>query len=160
PIEAIATVKNFPPDGPAQVPFSAANGAVRRDAVLARPFDDEIPIAEDYLWARGVHPPLRITYVRDAVVSHAHPMGYVAWRERFYAHGLAAAYARRRLGMELPWGSPDATAGGIVTGRAGAFVALVRTLAENGEVRALGKLPAYALARVLAYPRGLRDGAR
>src|SRR5207247_1262498 len=77
---------------------------LRRAAVLARPFDEEIAIAEDHLWARGVAE--RIVYVPEAVVAHSHPMRLAVWRARFYAHGLAAEYARRRRGVELPWGGP------------------------------------------------------
>ena len=159
PIEAIATRRNFPPAPPAAVLFSTANGATRRAAVLSRPFDEEIPIAEDHLWA-AAHPPSRIVYVPDAVVAHSHPMSLAAWRARFYAHGLAAQYARLRRGVTLPWGDPGDTARGVVLGRAGAFVRLVAALARDGEVRAIGHLPGYALARTLAYTRGLRDGAR
>src|SRR5206468_469766 len=57
PIEALATRRNFPPAPPPAVLFSTANGAVRRAAVLARPFDEEIAIAEDHLWARGARLP-------------------------------------------------------------------------------------------------------
>src|SRR5947199_41080 len=104
PIEALTTNRNFPPAPPPGVLFSTANGAIRRAAVLARPFDEEIAIAEDHLWARGVAE--RIVYVPEAVVAHSHPMRLAVWRARFYAHGLAAEYARRRRGVELPWGGP------------------------------------------------------
>jgi glycosyltransferase involved in cell wall biosynthesis len=159
PIEAIATARTFPPSPPAGVTFSTANGAVRRDTVLARPFDEEIAIAEDHVWAIGVAPPARIVYVPEAVVAHSHPMTLAAWGGRFRAHGLAAEYARRRLGTTLPWGEPDDTAGRVVRGRAGAFVRLAATLVRDGELRALARLPTYAIARTVSYARGLRAGA-
>jgi rhamnosyltransferase len=159
PIEAITTARNFPAAPPPGVRFSTANGAVRRAAVLARPFDEEIAIAEDHVWACGVVPPARIAYRPAAAVGHSHPMTLGHWRARFYAHGLATAYARRRCDLELPWGGGD-TAAGVARGRAGAFVRLARGLARDGEVRALARLPAYALARTVSYARGLRDGAR
>ncbi len=159
PIEAITTARAFPPAPPAAVTFSTANGAVRRDAVLARPFDEEIAIAEDHLWAAGVPPPARIVYVPDAVVAHSHPMTLAAWGGRFHAHGLAAEYARHRLGTTLPWGEPGDGLGRMVRGRAGAFVRLATTLACAGELRALTRLPAYAIARTIYYARGLREGA-
>jgi glycosyltransferase involved in cell wall biosynthesis len=159
PIEAITTARVFPPAPPAGVTFSTANGAVRRDAVLARPFDEEIAIAEDHLWGAGVTAPAHIDYVPEAVVAHSHPMTLAAWGGRFRAHGLAAQYARRRLGTVLPWGEPDDTAGRVVRGRAGAFLRLAATLAKTGEARALAHLPAYAVARTICYARGLRDGA-
>src|SRR5262249_24259191 len=60
PIEAIAMRRNFPPAPPALVRFSNANGALRRAAVLARPFDEEIPAAEDHVWACGAGPGERV----------------------------------------------------------------------------------------------------
>src|SRR5207244_13282096 len=89
----------------------------------------------------------------EAAVAHSHPMGLRPWRARFYAHGLAAEYARRRRGVELPWGAPR-------DGAARAFARLVGALARQGEVRALAHLPSYALARTLWFARGVRDGAR
>jgi glycosyltransferase involved in cell wall biosynthesis len=160
PIEAMTTVRNFPPSGPPAVLFSTANGAVRRAAVLARPFDEEIAIAEDHLWARDVRAPERIAYVAAAAVEHSHPMQFDHWRARFYAHGLAAQYARLRRGNDLPWGDLEPRAGRIVRGRAGAFLRLAARLGLGGEVRALAHLPAYALARTVWYARGVRDGAR
>src|SRR5213079_428774 len=131
------------------------NGAVRRAAVLARPFDEEIAIAEDHLWARAVGAAERIAYVPEAAVAHSHPMGLGPWRARFYAHGLAAEYARRRRGVELPWGGPR-------DGAARAFAQLVGTLVRQGEVRALAHLPSYALARTVWFARGVdaRGGLR
>jgi len=158
PIEALATARIFPPAPPPGVRFSNANGAVRRAAVLARPFDEEIPAAEDHLWACGLRPPERIVYVPAAGVAHSHPMTLREWRFRFYINGLAAEYARRRRGIELPWG--EDTLGRVVLGRAGAFIRLASTLARRGEMRALAKLPSYTLARTLWYARGVRDGAR
>jgi hypothetical protein len=159
PIEAITTARAFPPAPPAGVSFSTANGAVRRDAVLVHPFDEEIAIAEDHLWALGVTAPERIIYVPEAVVAHSHPMTLAAWGGRFRAHGLAAEYARHRLGTTLPWGEPDDTVGRVVRGRAGRFLQLAATLARAGELRALTRLPTYAIARTVCYARGLRDGA-
>src|SRR5439155_664574 len=147
PIEALTTARNFPPAPPPGVLFSTANGAVRRAAVLARPFDEEIAIAEDHLWARGAAE--RIAYAPEAAVAHSHPMGLGPWRARFYAHGLAAEYARRRRGVELPWGGPR-------DGAARAFARLVGTLARQGEVRALAHLPSYALARAAPVAPALR----
>jgi glycosyltransferase involved in cell wall biosynthesis len=159
PIEQLTQARMFPERPPAGVLFSNANSAVRRAAVLARPFDEEIPAAEDHLWATNVTPPDRIVYVPAAVVGHSHPMTFREWRYRFYINGLAAEHARRRRAVDLPWGM-DETPGAIVRGRAGAFVRLALALARGGYLRALGALPAYAVARTLAYPRGLRDGAR
>jgi glycosyltransferase involved in cell wall biosynthesis len=151
PIEAIALARTFPPAPPAGVRFSASNAAVRRAAVLARPFDEEIPAAEDHLWACGIGPGERIAYVPEAVVGHSHPMTFAAWRNRFYIDGQATAYARVR-GIAMPWRSPDHGARS-----AAAFARLVATLVRHGELRALLRLPAYALARGTAYARGQRD---
>jgi glycosyltransferase involved in cell wall biosynthesis len=159
PIEALATARDFPPLPPPGVRFSTANGAVRRAAVLARPFDEHIAIAEDHLWACGVGTGARIVYCAAAAVAHSHPMSLRHWRARFYAHGLATSYARARLGMELPWGGPERPAA-VVLGRGGAFLRLAGTLVRGGELRALAHLPAYALARTVWYARGVRDGAR
>jgi glycosyltransferase involved in cell wall biosynthesis len=158
PIEAIATVRNFPPAPPAGVRFSTANGALRRSAALVRPFDEEVAIAEDHLWACGA-PDGAVVYVPEAVVGHSHPMTLAHWRARFYAHGLASQYARRRLGVELPWDTPGVTAPGVAVRRALPFLRLARALAWRGELRALGRLPVYALARTVWYARGVRDGA-
>ena len=45
-----------------------------------------------------------IPYTPAAAVEHSHPMTLREWRMRFYINGLAAEYARRRRGVELPWG--------------------------------------------------------
>jgi rhamnosyltransferase len=158
PIEAIALGRSFPPAPPAGVLFSNANGALRRAAVLARPFDEEIPAAEDHLWACGIGAGELVAYVPGAAVAHSHPMTGREWRFRFYINGLAAEYARRRRGVELPWGGD--TPAGVVLGRSGAFVRLAGKLARQGEMRALARLPSYALARTVWYARGVRDGAR
>ncbi|TMA34864.1 MAG: glycosyltransferase [Deltaproteobacteria bacterium] len=157
PIEAIAMERNFPPAPPARVTFSNANGALRRAAVLARPFDEDIPAAEDHLWACGVGPAERIVYVPAAAVAHSHPMTFREWRFRFYINGLAVEYARRR-GVELPWGGD--TVGGVLFGRVGAFMRLAGTLARSGALPALARLPSYAVARTFWYARGVREGAR
>lgn len=159
PIEALATARDFPPAPPPGVRFSTANGAVRRAAVLARPFDEHIAIAEDHLWACGLGATEHIAYCPAAVVGHSHPMSLRHWRARFYAHGLATSYARERLSVELPWGGPERAAA-VVLGRGGAFLRLAGTLVRGGELRALAHLPAYALARTVWYARGVRDGAR
>jgi len=157
PIEAVAMERNFPPAAPPGVLFSNANGALRRPAVLARPFDEDIPAAEDHLWAWGVTPPHRIVYVPGAAVAHSHPMTFREWCFRFYINGLAAEYARRR-GVELPWAGD--TVGRVLFGRLGAFARLAGALARSGALPALARLPSYALARTVWYARGVRDGAR
>jgi len=158
PIEAITKARDFPPTATPGVRFSNANAAVRRAAVLARPFDEEIPAAEDHLWACGVQGPERIVYVPAAVVTHSHPMTFREWRFRFYINGLATAYARHS-GRAMPWDGEE-TATAIVRGRSRAFLELAGALARDGEVRALAQLPAYALARTFCYARGVREGAR
>lgn len=160
PIEGITMSRLFPPEPPAGVLLSNANAAVRQAAVLARPFDETIPAAEDHLWAGAVQAPQRIIYVPEAAVTHSHPMMLSDWKQRFYNNGLAAEYARRRLDVRLPWDEPGVSIGGVVLGRAGAFLRLAATLARRGEVRALAYLPSYAIARTLWFTRGVRDGAR
>jgi len=160
PIEAIATLGNFPPEPPTRVLFSTANGAVRRAAVLARPFDEEIAIAEDHLWASDTPVSDRIVYIPAAAVTHSHPMTGSHWRTRFYAHGLAKEYASRRRRVELPWGESGNRAGCILLRRAVPFLRLVARLARHGELRALARLPSYSLARTVWYARGVQDGAR
>jgi glycosyltransferase involved in cell wall biosynthesis len=160
PIEQLTQARMFPERAPAGVLFSNASSAVRRAAVLARGFDEEIPAAEDHLWAAGVAAPERIVYVPEAIVGHSHPMTFREWRYRFYINGLAAEYARRRCTVELPWRAGDDTPGAVVRGRVGAFLHLAMTLLRAGRLEALSALPAYAVARTWAYPRGLRDGAR
>lgn len=160
PIEAMTTTRNFPAGSESRVRFSTANGAIRRATVHARPFDEEIAIAEDHLWACALPESERIVYVPDAAVMHSHPMTSRYWRTRFYAHGLAAEYARRCRRIELPWGEPGDTAAHIMFRRAAAFVRLAGSLARRGELRALARLPSYALARTVSYARGMRDGER
>lgn len=149
PYEALTQALMFPATPPSPIRFSNANGAARRAAVLVEPFDEDIPAAEDHLWATQVSPPGRIVYVPDAVVAHSHPMGWREWRHRFYINGVAAAVLARR-GVAPPWSD-----GG---GRAAALRRLVTALAAGGHVRALALLPVYALARTVWYARGLRAG--
>lgn len=161
PIEAATTERNFPPAPPARVRFSTANCAVRREAALARPFDEEIAIAEDHLWACGLGPDERIVYVPAAAVEHSHPMTLAHWRGRFYAHGLAAEYARRRCGVELPWfAAPQANGRSLGASRTAVLGRLVARLLREGDLRGLAALPAYAIARTVWYARGVREGRR
>src|SRR5581483_823849 len=95
--------------------------------------DEEIPAAEDHLWAADVRAPERVAYVPEAAVAHSHPMTVGEWRFRFYVNGVAAEYARAH-GVALPWAG-DALAG-VVAGRA------------------------CAGARTAHYRRGVRDGPR
>jgi glycosyltransferase involved in cell wall biosynthesis len=157
PIEAITTGRNFPPSPPAGVRFSTANGAVRRSAVRARPFDEEAPIAEDHLWACGLRA-AEIVYVPAAGVGHSHPMTLAHWRARFYAHGLATQYARARLGFSLPWDDATDSGAGVARRRALPFLRLLGELARRGEFRALARIPSYALARTIWYAKGVQDG--
>jgi glycosyltransferase involved in cell wall biosynthesis len=159
PIEAMTTLRNFPMVPPAGVRFSTANGAVRRAAVLARPFDAEVAIAEDHLWALALGPAERIVYVPEAAVRHSHPMSLRHWRQRFYAHGIAFAYARARLGIELPWRERGGAAR-IAVRRTVPFFGLLGHLLRGCELRALAYLPAYAAARTVSFARGVRDGMR
>ncbi len=159
PIEAMTTLRNFPIAPPAGVRFSTANGALRRAAVLTRAFDAEVAIAEDHLWALALGPAERIVYVPEAVVRHSHPMSLRHWRQRFYAHGLACAYARARLGVELPWRERSGAAR-IAVRRTLPFFRLAGHLLRGRELRALSYLPAYAAARTIWFARGVRDGIR
>jgi len=158
PIEAIAQARLFPAAPPAGVCFSNANAAVRRAAVLVHPFDEDVPAAEDHLWACQVDGPERIVYVPAAAVAHSHPMTLREWCFRFYINGLAGEYARRRCGIDMPWDShePSSSTGS----RTRSFLRLAATLARGREVRALARLPAYAFARTVWYTRGVREGAR
>jgi len=154
PIEAVTLARLFPEVGPSPVRFSNANAALRRAAALARPFDEEAPTAEDHLWALGLSPGERLVYVPAAGVTHTHPMSLRHWWRRFYLDGLAASYARHRHGTAMLWEE------GAGTSRAHTAAAVLRRIAAERRPGALAHLPAYATARLLAYARGRRDGAR
>jgi len=153
PIEAVTLARLFPPHGPSPVRFSNANAALRRATVLARPFDEEAPTAEDHLWALGLAPGERLVYVPAAAVIHTHPMSLGHWWRRFYLDGLAASYAQHRHGGAMVWEEAPAGPRGRTATR------VLRAMARHRPT-ALLSLPAYLTARHLAYGRGRRDGER
>jgi glycosyltransferase involved in cell wall biosynthesis len=153
PIEAVTLARLFPERGPSPVRLSNANAALRRTAVLARPFDEEAPTAEDHLWALGLPPDERLLYVPQAGVTHTHPMSFRHWWQRFYLDGLGASYARLRHGHRMPWEEGPATSRARTAGR------VLGRIAAERRPAALAHLPAYLIAR-LAYARGTRDGER
>jgi glycosyltransferase involved in cell wall biosynthesis len=152
PIEAVTLARLFPERGPSPVRFSNANAALHRAAVLARPFDEDAPTAEDHLWALGLGPGERLVYTPTAAVTHTHPMSFRHWWQRFYLDGLAASYARHRYRSTMPWEETPATS----RGRTGMRV--LREILATRRLTALAHLPTYLAARHLAYARGTRDG--
>jgi len=77
-----------PGAGPALATLDNVAALYRREALLLDPFDD-VPTAEDWLWARR-H---RVGYVPTAVVAHAHPRRFRALYERTRAtHAVLRAH--------------------------------------------------------------------
>jgi hypothetical protein len=75
-------------DAPGRVQYSNANGAVRRTAWEARPWDEHLPGAEDRAWAAAeVAAGHRVVYVPAAAVYHSHSEGARAVYRRWRAEG-------------------------------------------------------------------------
>lgn len=72
--------------------FSLAASAIRRDALIERPFDEQIQYSEDVHWAyNAVQNGARLKYVPDAIVEHSHNYTWAELRKRFYNEGRADA---------------------------------------------------------------------
>ena len=69
--------------------FSLATSAVRREDLLAHPFDEEIRYSEDVEWAHRRL--IRIVYAADAMVEHSHNYTIAELKRRFYGEGDADA---------------------------------------------------------------------
>lgn len=107
PFEGMELGWTFPSDHTRDptVIFSAANCAIRRDAVLRHPFDESVPGAEDYIWRRLLPTAYRVVYVPEASVYHSHPLSFRYWANRFRLHGELIPYLSRFYGMEY-YGPP------------------------------------------------------
>lgn len=69
--------------------FSLATAAMRREDLLAHPFDENIRYSEDVEWAHRRN--IRIVYAPDARVEHSHNYTLAELKRRFYGEGRADA---------------------------------------------------------------------
>ena len=129
--------------------FSLASSAVRRQDVLAHPFDENIRYSEDVEWAH--RRAMRIVYAPKARVEHSHNYTISELKKRFYGEGEAdgAIFGDRpRLAREL-------ASGALETLRD------IRFLLAHP--RGLGELPLAPVRRFVQrfyHWKGVRDHAR
>jgi rhamnosyltransferase len=69
--------------------FSLATSAVKKEDLLAHPFDENIRYSEDVEWAH--RRPIRIFYAQNARVEHSHNYTIAELKRRFYGEGSADA---------------------------------------------------------------------
>lgn len=155
-LERIFTAR--PLDNGARQYFSNANCAIRRTALLARPFDETITIMEDALWLMDLGPGERVVYVPEAVVTHSHPLRLRYWYRRYWRDGMAYRYikARRRIDV-LP--ERSLRPAGRLLALAAELAVVTRALIARGYWRHLAAYPLFCCMREVALRRGMRRGA-
>jgi hypothetical protein len=151
----------LPPAPPPPSSSRPRTAPCARSVALARPFDEEIAIAEDHLWAarraaarsasRTCLPRRSSTATRwgsalACALLRARARGRVTPADA----GERRALGRRRSARDAQSRSARAARSSASSARSGG----------GGELRALALLPAYTLARTVCYARGVRDGAR
>lgn len=83
--------------------FSLASSAVKRDAIMQYPFDNEIRYSEDIEWSwRMKEMGFRIAYAKDAIVEHSHNYSLKGIAKRFKGEGKAEAFIYRELYQQDP----------------------------------------------------------
>lgn len=162
PYEEVDLERIFPPrplPAGARRFFSNANCAIRRDALLTRPFDEAIPIMEDALWLLELPDDDEVVYVPDASVWHSHPVRLGYWYGRYRRDGIAYQYIQARRGTDL---LPERAfrIGPRLLALAAEARLFTRELAARQYWRHLALYPLFSLVRELAVRRGLREGAR
>ncbi|MBI5835905.1 MAG: glycosyltransferase [Candidatus Eisenbacteria bacterium] len=97
-LEARDLRRAYPDRGPSPTILSNASSALRRSLWREHPFDESLPLAEDLEWGRwALARGLRVVYVPEAVVIHAHGYDAGALRARYREEGRALA----RLGLPV-----------------------------------------------------------
>ena len=152
----------FPPRPPAEGErryFSNANCAIRRDVLLARPFDETITSMEDALWLHEVAPGERVVYVPEAEVFHSHSLRPSYWYARYWRDGVAYRYLAIRRGVEL---LPERSLRPArrLADLAGEVLVVTRLLAARGHWSHVAAYPFFCALRELALRRGMRHGSR
>jgi rhamnosyltransferase len=136
-------------------PFSNANAAVRRDLALRLPFDENVPYAEDRIWARSVcEEGHLVAYAPGAAVLHSHreTFSQVLSRERRET-AVRVGVLGDRAPLARPWMIPPALTLAFVRDT-------LRILGERSDPRWILRSPAYRLARLLGAYLGGRDARR
>jgi len=133
-------------------PFSAANGAVRRELAIWIPFNGRVTYAEDQIWARTIcKRGWSVAYAPKAAVYHSHNE---SWREVFLRQRRQIRECASHLGLTSPlrkwWMLPSALAWGLARD-------WVRLLFSSRSVGWLVRAPAYRYAKVLGAWYGFRD---
>lgn len=159
PFEALELEWLFPPD-PSCSPlaiFSCANCAIRREALLRFPFDEDIPGAEDYLWTRLLPEGYRVIYVPNASVYHSHPLSLRFWAQRYHRHGKRFPIMLFSHGLEFGGDRRSPIRSYLKWSIRVAFQEY-RYCREKGYLAYLPLIPLHAVLRVVAYSNGLRKG--
>lgn len=132
--------------------FSNANAAVKRDAVIATPFDETLDYAEDVHWARKQCAAGRtVVYAPGGSVLHSHDESF---RQILNRQRREVRTQVRHLGLETAvanaWVVPIAIVGGVTRD-------LVRLVATREHPRWWIAAPGYRTAKVLGTWLGCRD---
>jgi rhamnosyltransferase len=121
PMERFFLLKRFPPgpavrrEAPAGTPlafedvfFSNVSAAIRRDTLLAHPFDEELIMSEDQQFSRDVigagH---AVVYRPDSVVAHSHNYSLATCFRRYFdsVYSLTLIFPRHGLGTTSAMGA-------------------------------------------------------
>jgi rhamnosyltransferase len=133
---------------PGRVLFSNAFSAVRRDVALAVPFEDDVPVSEDQVWAhRVLSRGYTVVYEPAAEALHAHRYSVRGLFRRTFLVGQAL----RMAGL----------GGGAGFGESVRFLAAeVSYFVRQGHTHRLPQLLAYEFVRWAGFQAGRRATAR
>ena len=148
-------------DNTVRASFSNANSALRRHVVLGHPFDETIPIGEDFLWAYTLPASYQVRYVHTAAVLHSHPLRLRYWRQRWYNEGLMVQYLAQVHSAPDPWANKTPQVKSIMKRNAFKRIELdMQALWQKRALRAMCRYPFYLFNRIYFYKKGQRDGQR
>jgi rhamnosyltransferase len=133
-------------------PFSAANGAVRRELAIWIPFNGRVTYAEDQIWARKIcKRGWSVAYAPKAAVYHSHNE---SWREVFLRQRReireSAVHLDLNSALKHWWILPFALTWGLARDA-------VRLLFSSRSVGWFFRAPAYRYAKVMGAWYGFRD---
>ncbi len=153
PSQARDISNHFPEVGPDGNKFSNANAALRKTVWEKIKFDEDIPAAEDLLWARQV-------------MNAGHRIHYIPEARVYHSHTSSLRYSRRRAYIESrSINSFDEKKYHFGVLRFAKFMLrqttedMIFSLRNRYSLLWLLHIPLYRFAQGIGYFRGFRDGA-
>ena len=113
PFEEVETEEYFWENN-SKIIFSNSNCIIRRSSILKQPFDEDLPFAEDYVWARlQMMKGKEIKYLPQCGVYHSHPFDLKYFRNRMYKNGAVTRIIPIKYGFDYYIRGDDISKNGI-----------------------------------------------